>query len=78
LFAGGRIADDASFADLGWGEFKLGFDEADDLAAREQAVEKIRTWVDARPDLTWAGLLPSPITGTDGNIEFLALLRKAG
>jgi 23S rRNA (cytidine1920-2'-O)/16S rRNA (cytidine1409-2'-O)-methyltransferase len=49
-----------------------------DPAAREQAVEKIRSWVAARPDIAWAGLMPSPITGTDGNIEFLALLRKLG
>jgi 23S rRNA (cytidine1920-2'-O)/16S rRNA (cytidine1409-2'-O)-methyltransferase len=49
-----------------------------DPAAREEAVEKIRRWVESRPDLRWAGLLPSPITGTDGNIEFLAWLRTAG
>jgi 23S rRNA (cytidine1920-2'-O)/16S rRNA (cytidine1409-2'-O)-methyltransferase len=49
-----------------------------DPAAREEAVEKIRRWVETRPDLHWAGLLPSPITGTDGNVEFLAWLRTAG
>jgi len=46
-----------------------------DENARHQAVEKIRTWVEARPDLHWAGLIPSPITGTDGNVEFLAWIQ---
>lgn len=46
-----------------------------DPAARAQAVESIRTWVEARPDTQWAGLISSPITGTDGNEEFLAWLR---
>lgn len=48
-----------------------------EAAAREEAVDKIRTWVASRPALVWAGLIPSPITGTDGNVEFLAWLQKA-
>jgi len=47
-----------------------------DEAARTAAVDRIRAWVETRPDLTWAGLIPSPITGTDGNVEFLAWLRR--
>jgi len=47
-----------------------------DEAARAEAVAKIRTWVEARPELAWAGLIPSPITGTDGNVEFLAWLQR--
>lgn len=47
-----------------------------DEAARAEAVAKIRTWVEAQPELAWAGLIPSPITGTDGNVEFLAWLKK--
>ena len=47
-----------------------------DEAARQEAVAKIRTWVESRPDLTWGGLIPSPITGTDGNVEFLAWLKR--
>lgn len=46
-----------------------------DPAARAQAVEKIRTWVQARSDAQWQDLISSPITGTDGNEEFLAWLR---
>jgi len=48
-----------------------------DEAARDEAVAKIQAWVDAQPPLAWAGLMPSPITGTDGNVEFLAWLKKA-
>ncbi len=45
-----------------------------DEAARQQAVDSIREWVDSRPGFAWAGLIPSPITGADGNVEFLAWL----
>ena len=47
-----------------------------DETARDEAVDRIRSWVGTQPDLTWAGLMPSPITGTDGNIEFLAWLQR--
>lgn len=47
-----------------------------DEAARQEAVEKIHRWVDGRDDLAWAGVIPSPITGTDGNVEFLARIDK--
>jgi len=44
-----------------------------DPALRLQAVEKIKTFV-ARPDstLVWQDCVPSPITGTNGNQEYLA------
>lgn len=44
-------------------------------ALREQAVERIRDFV-ARCGCEWAGLRESPITGRDGNVEFLAHIRK--
>ena len=43
-----------------------------DTALHERAVEKIRHFVTAEHGREWRGLIPSPITGTDGNQEFLA------
>ncbi|MDF1824352.1 MAG: TlyA family RNA methyltransferase [Verrucomicrobiales bacterium] len=40
----------------------------------EEAVEKIRSFVDGMGK-SWHGLTQSPISGTDGNIEFLAWLK---
>lgn len=37
-----------------------------------RAVEKIRRFVTGDHGREWRGLIPSPITGTDGNHEFLA------
>lgn len=42
-----------------------------DPALHERAVEKIRAFA-LENDREWRGLIPSPITGTDGNQEFLA------
>jgi len=42
----------------------------------EKAVEKIRQFVTERMGKTWAGLIVSPILGTEGNKEFLACLRN--
>ncbi len=47
-----------------------------DPALHEQAVEKIRIFVSDSGHL-WRGLIPSPITGTDGNQEFLAWITVA-
>ncbi|GAA5484397.1 TlyA family RNA methyltransferase [Haloferula sargassicola] len=44
-----------------------------DPELHERAVEKIRRFV-ADQDREWNGLIDSPITGTDGNREFLAWL----
>jgi 23S rRNA (cytidine1920-2'-O)/16S rRNA (cytidine1409-2'-O)-methyltransferase len=48
-----------------------------DPALHERAVEKIRTFVTGDPGRTWLGLIDSPITGTDGNREFLAWLGQS-
>lgn len=45
-----------------------------DGAAHERAVEKIRAFA-ADSGWAWGGVIPSPITGADGNREFLCLLR---
>jgi 23S rRNA (cytidine1920-2'-O)/16S rRNA (cytidine1409-2'-O)-methyltransferase len=46
-----------------------------DLAARARAVESIRNWVIAAGH-RFDGVIESPLPGTSGNIEFLALLRR--
>ncbi|MFT3991148.1 MAG: TlyA family RNA methyltransferase [Luteolibacter sp.] len=43
-----------------------------DPALHERAVEKIRRFVTEEHGCEWRGLIPSPITGMDGNQEFLA------
>ena len=43
-----------------------------DPALHEQAVEKIRNFVTSEFGCEWRGLVPSSITGMDGNQEFLA------
>jgi 23S rRNA (cytidine1920-2'-O)/16S rRNA (cytidine1409-2'-O)-methyltransferase len=48
-----------------------------DPALHDQAVEKIRTFVENQPGLVWSGLIESPILGGEGNKEFLACLRAA-
>ena len=45
-----------------------------DPALHERAVEKIRHFVTEDLGQKWLGLIDSPITGTDGNREFLAWL----
>ncbi|WAC17892.1 TlyA family RNA methyltransferase [Luteolibacter sp. SL250] len=43
-----------------------------DPALHERAVEKIRKFVTEEHGREWRGVIPSQITGTDGNQEFLA------
>jgi 23S rRNA (cytidine1920-2'-O)/16S rRNA (cytidine1409-2'-O)-methyltransferase len=43
-----------------------------DPALHQRAIEKIRCFVSEQPGLEWRSHIPSPITGTDGNQEFLA------
>lgn len=43
-----------------------------DPSMHERAVEKIRVFVTQEHGREWRGVIPSPITGTDGNQEFLA------
>lgn len=38
----------------------------------QKAVDKIRSFITEELGREWAGLMTSPITGTDGNVEFLA------
>ena len=45
-----------------------------DPALHQQAVDKIRRFVSEDLGHPWRGVIPSPITGTDGNQEFLAWL----
>ncbi|MFM7375296.1 MAG: TlyA family rRNA (cytidine-2'-O)-methyltransferase, partial [Chthoniobacterales bacterium] len=45
-----------------------------DAAAHSRAVEKIRDFSAAR-GWAWGGVTDSPITGADGNREFLCLIR---
>ncbi len=43
-----------------------------DPELHQQAIEKIKTFVTTEYSCKWRGLIPSPITGMDGNQEFLA------
>lgn len=43
----------------------------------ERAVLKIQQFVTQEHERDWLGVIPSSITGTDGNQEFLALIGKA-
>jgi 23S rRNA (cytidine1920-2'-O)/16S rRNA (cytidine1409-2'-O)-methyltransferase len=43
-----------------------------DPVLHERAVQKIREFVTTEYSCDWHGVIPSPITGTDGNQEFLA------
>ena len=45
-----------------------------DPELHDRAVEKIRSFVVEELGREWKGLVDSPITGTDGNREFLAWL----
>lgn len=45
-----------------------------DPELHQRAVEKIREFVTVQHARSWRGLIPSPITGMDGNQEFLAWL----
>jgi 23S rRNA (cytidine1920-2'-O)/16S rRNA (cytidine1409-2'-O)-methyltransferase len=45
-----------------------------DPVLHQQAIEKIRGFVTVQHGRQWRGLIPSPITGIDGNQEFLAWL----
>jgi 23S rRNA (cytidine1920-2'-O)/16S rRNA (cytidine1409-2'-O)-methyltransferase len=45
-----------------------------DAALHDRAVEKIRCYVAEELDHHWKSVMDSPITGTDGNREFLAWL----
>lgn len=44
---------------------------------RQRAVSKIRGFAESTLQARWCGVIDSPITGTDGNQEFLAWLQPA-
>lgn len=46
-----------------------------DPAFHEEAVERIRSFV-AEIGKQWVGVMKSPITGREGNVEFLAHLKS--
>lgn len=46
-----------------------------DPALHQKAVDKIQNFVTQELNREWLSVTTSPITGTDGNIEFLALLK---
>lgn len=48
-----------------------------DPALHERAVATIRGFVEGCPGFQWRGHMDSPITGTDGNKEFLAWITRA-
>lgn len=48
-----------------------------DSALHGQAVDRIRRFVEGCPGWQWRGCIPSPITGTDGNVEFLAWISRS-
>jgi 23S rRNA (cytidine1920-2'-O)/16S rRNA (cytidine1409-2'-O)-methyltransferase len=48
-----------------------------DEAVRLACIEKIRSFVE-QSGQQWLGHIPSPITGHDGNVEYLAHLRRVG
>ena len=43
----------------------------------QRAIDRIREFVTTTHGCEWRGLIPSPITGTDGNQEFLAWIAPA-
>lgn len=49
-----------------------------DPAVARQAAEDISEWLGRSPDWQIAGLLPSPLAGGDGNLEFLLGARRNG
>jgi 23S rRNA (cytidine1920-2'-O)/16S rRNA (cytidine1409-2'-O)-methyltransferase len=48
-----------------------------DESVRLACIEKIRSFVE-QSGQQWLGHIPSPITGHDGNVEYLAHLRRVG
>jgi 23S rRNA (cytidine1920-2'-O)/16S rRNA (cytidine1409-2'-O)-methyltransferase len=47
-----------------------------DPALHARAVERIRVWVAAQPDVEWRGCVESSLRGGDGNTEFFAWIIK--
>ncbi|HET6469141.1 MAG TPA: TlyA family RNA methyltransferase [Geminicoccaceae bacterium] len=49
-----------------------------DPALHEQVCAEIRAWLEAQPDWSVQGIVPSPLLGPAGNREFLIAARRAG
>ncbi len=49
-----------------------------DPAVRREVCDRIGAWLDARPGWRVLGLVESPITGADGNVEYFIAARHAG
>jgi 23S rRNA (cytidine1920-2'-O)/16S rRNA (cytidine1409-2'-O)-methyltransferase len=47
-----------------------------DPAVRAEVCERLAGWLSARPDWTVLGVTESPITGPEGNVEYLIAARK--
>ena len=47
-----------------------------DPMLHQRAVDKIQAFIATHVDYTWQGCMVSPITGTDGNVEFLAWITR--
>ncbi len=47
-----------------------------DPALHAEVCERIRAWVNAQPDWQVEGIVESPVTGPEGNKEFLLVARK--
>jgi 23S rRNA (cytidine1920-2'-O)/16S rRNA (cytidine1409-2'-O)-methyltransferase len=47
-----------------------------DVKIHERVVEELRHFVSTLPDLSWKGIVESPLLGPAGNKEFLVLLEK--
>ncbi len=47
-----------------------------DPAVHERVCGEIREWVDAQPGWSVVGITQSPITGPEGNVEFLIVARR--
>lgn len=57
-------------------EVSVGKGVVRDPALHAKAVDKMRLFNEQELGMVWKGLDESPITGTDGNKEFLAWLEK--
>jgi 23S rRNA (cytidine1920-2'-O)/16S rRNA (cytidine1409-2'-O)-methyltransferase len=65
-------------------QFEVGRDQVGkkgvvrDPALHEAVTNRIRSWLDAQPGWRVLGVVESPITGPEGNREFLIVARKQG
>jgi 23S rRNA (cytidine1920-2'-O)/16S rRNA (cytidine1409-2'-O)-methyltransferase len=75
-------ADHATLVALIKPQFEAGRDQVGrggivrDAAVREDVCRRIASWISGQPGWRVAGLIESPITGADGNVEFLIAARK--